>query len=153
MEQIIALISQKLPDIFASVASSAAYDFLKTRFQGKQIITIGELESALSDFLVINGIDAKADTVMNLLADQGVLQVENSNLHANKSLKISAGPNGLFVVGNNTTTSTDKTAIKAGGGAFMKGQNAAVIQGEDGSVSFHVGSNPGDGIGIYVPKK
>lgn len=47
---------------------------------------------------------------------------------------------------------SDKTAIHAGQGAYITGQNAAVRQNPDGSISFHVGSGPGDSIQFFTRK-
>lgn len=145
------LVAQAL-GVVTGAASNAAYDFLKTKFGGKTAVTAPEFQSALTEFLTVHGVTASAETVMTLLAQRGVLQVTDSRLHAKQSLEFGASGQGKFVVGNNTRTSTDKTAIEAGQGAFITGQNAAVRQNADGSVSFQVGSNPGDKIEFWTKK-
>lgn len=152
MEPFLAAVAQALPSIAAGITSNAAYDFLKSKFAGKQAIPEPEFKQAISDFLVLHGVKANAETVMTLLAERGVLQVTNANLHAKNALEFGASGNGRFVVGHNTKTSTDKTAIHAGQGAYITGQNAAVRQNPDGSISFHVGSGPGDSIQFFTKK-
>jgi hypothetical protein len=80
---------------------------------------------------------------MELLASKGVLKVTGSTLHANDKLSFGAASGANFVVGDNTRTSTDKTAIEMGHGASIAGSGAAVVQNSDGSISFHVGSADG----------
>lgn len=146
-------IASGLGNLGLGIASNAAYDFLKTKFAGRSQVTAGELQSALGEFLIVHKVNASAATVMNLLASSGYLQVTQSRLHANDALAFGANAGAKFVVGDGTRTSTDKTAIDAGRGAYITGSGAAVVQNADGSISFHVGKNPGDGMSFMVPKK
>jgi hypothetical protein len=147
---ILAAIASAIADLGLGVAGSAVYDFLKRRFAGRSAVSEAELQSAIGDFLVIHGVNAQAATVMNLLAERGVLQVTASNLYANESLTMRASSGAIFSVGHGTTTRTAKTAIQADAGAFVTGSGGAVVQNADGSVSFLVGSRQGDGIRICV---
>lgn len=133
------------------VTSDAIYDYLKSKFAGRTEITTTELQVALNDYLIIHGVTADASTIMTVLAEKGVISVTQSQLYAPDQLIVGAGPGAAFSVGDQTTTRTDNTAIKAGSGAFMSGSNAAVRQNPDGSISFHVG---GDGnVTFSTPKQ
>ena len=122
-----------------NITSDAMYDYLKSKFAGRTDITTSELQGALNDYLIMHGVKANASTIMTVLAERGVVSVTQSDLYAPSKLTIEAGPGANFIVGDQTTTRTDTTAIKAGSGAFMKGSNAAVVQNPDGSISFKVG--------------
>jgi hypothetical protein len=146
-------IADGLGNLGMGIASNAAYDFLKTRFAGRTQASVAEVEQAIGDFLVLKDVKATAATVMQLLASRGFLQVTGSRLHANDQLSFGANSGAKFVVGDNTRTSTNKTAIDAGKGAFVTGSGAAVVQNPDGSISFHVGSASKDGIQFWTTDK
>jgi len=146
-------IASGLGNLGLGVASNAAYDFLKAKFANRSQITPAELQGALDEFLVVHKVNANAATVINLLAEKGYLQVTQSHLHANDELSFGANAGATFVVGDRTQTTTAKTAIKAGQGAFIAGSGAGVVQNPDGSISFHVGSGSKDGISFMVPTK
>jgi hypothetical protein len=139
MMDILSNIASGLADLGYGIASSAAYDFLKARFSGRSEVTGAELQQAVRDFLIIKGVHARAATVMQLLASKGFLQVTGSNLHANDKLSFGALSGATFTLGNNTRTSTDKTAIEAIGNAAITGSGAGIVQNPDGSISFYVG--------------
>jgi hypothetical protein len=128
------------------ISSNAAYDFLKRRFARRKTIHADELQDAIDAFLVVHGIHATASTIMELLAGRGLLQVTESRLYAPVALSISSAGGGTFVVGDNSRTSTDRTAVQAGHGAYVVGRNAEIRQGADGSISFRVGEGSGDRI-------
>ena len=94
----------------------------------------------------------RASTVIDALARNGLLVIEGSRLHAPQAL-IFGSVSGSAIAGNNTRLSTDKTAIEAGGGAFVQTQgNAQIRQNPDGSISFHVGEGSSS-ISFHVQKK
>jgi hypothetical protein len=59
------------------VASDAIYDYLKTKFEGRTQVATTELEGALNDYLILNGVHADASTIMTLLAERGVISVHS----------------------------------------------------------------------------
>jgi hypothetical protein len=146
-------IADGLANLGLGIASNAAYDFLKKKFAGRSQVSSSELQGALNEFLIIHKVNASAATVMNLLASRGYLQVTQSKLHANDALSFGANAGANFLIGHGTTTTTSKTAIEAGHGAFITGSGGAVQQNADGSISFHVGNGPNDSISFMVPKK
>lgn len=121
------------------LATNAVYDLLKG-LVGKSADTKA-VEREIQNQINMYGISMRAETVINALAQNGFLVIQQSNLHANQEL-IFGSQQGGAVVGNNSSLTTDKTAITAGSGAFMETQgNAQVRQNSDGSISFHVGGN------------
>jgi hypothetical protein len=146
-------IASALGDLGFGIASNAAYDFLKQRFAGRTEATVAELQEAIGEYLILNGVRANAATVMQLLASKGYLQVTGSQLHAADKLSFGAASGAKFTVGHNMRTSTDKTAIEAGHGAFITGSGAGVVQNADGSISFNVGKSPSDGISVRTSGK
>jgi hypothetical protein len=59
------------------VASDAIYDYLKTKFEGRTQVATTELQGALNDYLILNGVHADASTIMTLLAERGVISVHS----------------------------------------------------------------------------
>jgi hypothetical protein len=140
-EMDLSVVASGIADICKGIAASAIFEYLKNRFGGRSEITGAELQEAIGDFLVLHGVRAEAATVMTLLASKGYIEVTGSQLHANEKLVIAAASGAKFTVGQNTRTTTEKTAIEAGHGAYMSGSGAAVVQ-NDGSISFHTGGDP-----------
>jgi hypothetical protein len=131
---VLLIVAQLMANAVTGISSNAAYDYLKQRFQNRTEVTAPELQTAIGDYLVLNGVKADAATVMNLLAQKGILAVSNSQLYAPQSLTVGAAPGAVFSIGDSTTTRTDKTAIQAGAGAYVQGSNAAIVQNPDGSI-------------------
>ena len=121
------------------IASSAAYDWLKTRFGSGQHVPREDLERELQGFLDVNGADVRAATVIDMWAAQGFLSIVGSKLYAPDSITMGAGPGASFSFGDGSKSETDKTGITAGAGARITGSNTAIRQNPDGSISFHVG--------------
>ena len=128
-----------LNQLSLGVASNAIYDYLKSvlgKNPSKQEVT-----DAIQNLINMNGIDIKADTVINALAENGFLLIENSRLHANETLVFGSVKGGA-VISNGSQLSTDKSATVIGQGAAIRTSgNAFISHNADGSVSFHVGSD------------
>ena len=87
----------------------------------------------------MHGVSVRAETVVSALAQNGLLVIERSRIHANQSL-VFGSQQGRAIFGNNSAMTTNKTAITAGAGAFIQTSGNAQIQHNlDGSISFHVG--------------
>lgn len=92
-----------------------------------------------------------AATVIDALARNGFIAIQGSHLHGPQGLAFGSTQGGA-VAGDNTRLSTDRTAIDAGAGAFVKTEgNAQIRQNQDGSISFHVGE--GDSSISFHTKK
>ena len=122
-----------------SLAASAVRDWVKDHFGEGQQVPRDELERELQAFLDVNGVKAKAATVIDLWAGKGALKVTGSSLYAPDAITMGAGKGAEFSVGDGTTTETDRTKIEIGIGASIKGSDSAVKQTPDGDITFHVG--------------
>lgn len=148
MDHILSFLSQ----LGLGVASNAVYDYLKRKFATGSVVDRATLEAEVQNIIRLSGVTMNAATVIDALARNGLLIIEGSRLHAPQAL-IFGSVHGSAIAGNNTRLSTDKTAIEAGGGAFVKTQgNAQIRQNPDGSISFHVGEGSSS-ISFHVPKQ
>ena len=148
MDPILTILSQ----IGLGVASNAVYDYLKMKFATSGAsINRSSLESELQNVITVSGATVRASTVIDALARNGFLVIEGSHLHGPQGL-IFGSVQGSTIAGNNTRLSTDKTAIDAGAGAFIKTEgNSQIRQNPDGSISFHVGEGSSS-ISFQTPK-
>lgn len=121
-----------------NIASNVFYDFIKRYFQKNPNATVTEFEKELDNFLSINGATVKASTLINAFAEKGILTINNSKLEAPLQIFIGAeeGANFSFI---NSVSKTNKTEIKVGINAEIRGGNAGISQNPDGSISFLVG--------------
>ena len=133
MEQLLTVLGQ----LGLGVATNAVYDLLKGAVGHS--VDKATLTQEVQNRINLHGVTMTAETVINALAQNGILVIELSKLHANETLTFGSQI-GSAVVGNNSVLTTNKTAIAAGSGAFMETNgNAQVRQNSDGSISFHVG--------------
>jgi hypothetical protein len=129
-----------LSNLGLNITANALYDFLKARLTGAQVPK-ASFEADLQSFLRVHGATVSAATVIDMLASRGWLSIQGSYLYAPDQITLGAAQGAQFLFGNNSTSQTRNTAIQAGAGAFIQGSNAAIVQGEDGSISFFVGSD------------
>lgn len=107
------------------------------------------LEQELESVISAHGINVKASTIVDFLADKGVIKITNSTIYAPEQISYAAKGGSVFF-GGTGKSSTDSTIISTegeGSGISIKG-NGAVKQNSDGSISFHTG--PGGEISIGV---
>lgn len=147
MDPLLTLLSQ----IGLGVASNAVYDYLKRKFaETGAAVDRPTLEAEVQNIIRLKGVTMNAATIIDALARSGFLVIEGSHLHGPLGLTFGS-VRGSAIAGNNTRLSTDRTAIDAGAGAFMKTQgNAQVRQNPDGSISFHVGEGGDDSISFHT---
>ncbi len=138
-----------LGNLGLGVATNAVYDFLKSRLLSFNPPTAEQLATELQNVIDLTGVKASAATVINALASHGIITIRQSQLHGPQGVIIGA-VNGQAFFGDNSVSSTDKTAIHANGiGTGIKIQGTgAVKQNADGSISFHTG--PDGSIGLFV---
>ena len=135
MDQILLLFSQ----LGVGLASNSIFELLKG-LAGRNV-TPDQLRQEIQNRIDLNGVNMRAETVINALSQSGFIQIRGSTLHGGQGLVFGSVVGGASM-GHNTTFSTAKTAIQAGTGAFMDTQgNAQVRQNADGSISFHTGEN------------
>jgi hypothetical protein len=143
-------ISAILRDIGVSLTASAIYDFLKSKFQGREQIECAVVERELDAYLKVHGVKAEAATVITAFADSGFLSIKDSHLFAPDAILIGAGEGARFSFGQNSSSSTSTTAIHATGNALVEGANSGMSQNADGSISFMVGNSPGSSMNFFV---
>ncbi len=102
-----------------------------------------EFETELQSFLDIHGTSIKASAVIEMMALEGWLRIEKTELHASERITIGAEHGALFEFGDDSTSSTDRTKIEAHGNAQIRGSGAAIVQKPDGSIEFYVGKRSG----------
>lgn len=128
-----------LSQLGLGLATNAIYDLLKG-LAGKSANT-QQVAQEIQNRINMYGVSMSAETVINALAQNGFLVIQQSHLHGNQGLVFGSVQGGA-VVGNNSALTTNNTAITAGTSAFMETQgNTQVRQNPDGSISFHVGEN------------
>ena len=128
-----------LSQLGLGLATNAVYDLLKS-FAGKTAET-RQFAQEVQNRINMYGVSIRAETVINALAQNGFLVIQQSHLHCNQGL-VFGSVQGSAIVGNNSKMTTKNTAITAGSGAFIETQgNAQVRQNPDGSISFHIGES------------
>ena len=126
-----------LSQIGLGVATNTVYDFLKG-IVGKQIDQ-QQLVEELQNRITMHGISVSTEAVIRALAENGLLIIDQTHLHADQSI-VFGSVQGRAVFGNNSTMTTNRTAITAGAGTFVETNgNAQIRHNEDGSITFHVG--------------
>ncbi|ODA33359.1 hypothetical protein A6X21_18875 [Planctopirus hydrillae] len=144
MDDLLSLLQQ----IGLGVACNAVYDILKRH--AAQPLPTQTLAVEIENAIRVHGVTMKAATVIDALAANGVLSIQQSKLHAPDAITFGS-IQGAAIVGNSSKLTTKNTAIEAGRGAFVQTSgNAQIRQNPDGSISFHVGENGGDSISIHT---
>ena len=141
-----------LGNLGLGLATNAVYDFLKSRMLSPNPPTVKQLAAELQNVIAMNGVQVTAATVIEALASNGIITIRQSHLHGSEGVTFGA-VNGQAFFGDNSVSSTDKTAIHAqgmGSGIKIDG-TGAVKQNPDGSISFHTG--PGGSIGFFAGPK
>lgn len=131
------ILNALLSQLGLGLATNAVYDFLKG-FAGQET-SRQKLQVEIQNRIDLHGVSMSAETVIDALASNGVLQIRQSSLHGNQSL-VFGSKGGTASFGDNSVLSTSRTAIQTGSGAFMNTHgNAQVRQNSDGSITFHIG--------------
>lgn len=130
-------LSHLLSNLGLNVASNAIYDFVRIAIQRSPESTRDSLQKELSAFLHVEGADTKAETIITFLAQRGDIVITGSRIYAKEKIEMSSAPGTKFVFGDNSSSSTAKSSIQVGHGAFIQGQGGAkIVQNSDG-ISFH----------------
>lgn len=120
------------------VGANAVYDYLKTTLAAPTPPSAQAFEAGLQNVINLSGVQMSAETVIEALAKQGIINIVGSNLHGAGGLTIgSQGGQSWF--GDDSVATTNKTAIHAigvGTGIRTTG-NAKVVQHPDGSIRFY----------------
>lgn len=126
------------------LATNAIYDLLKVT--AEKPMPKARLEAAMQDRINLHGVKMTAATVIEALASRGYLSIQGSDLYAPTALAFGSISGGA-IVGDGSVMRTDRSATVAGPGAFAETVgNAQIRHNPDGSISFHVGEEPGSHI-------
>jgi len=135
MDPVLSVLSQ----LGLGLATNGVYDLIKKL--AARPVCEQEFKNEVQNVINLNGVSMRAETVIDALARNGFLTIQQSHLYASQSLNFGSSRGGA-IVGNNSSMRTDRTAIEAGAGAFLETQgNAQVRQNPDGSISFDVGDD------------
>jgi hypothetical protein len=130
-------LSQLLINLGLNVASNAIYDIVRFALRRSPEVTHDSLQKELAAFLRVDGADIKAETIITFLAQRGDIVITGSRIYATEKIEMGSAPGTKFVFGNNSSSSTSKSSIQAGHGAFIQGQGGAkIVQNSDG-ISFY----------------
>lgn len=131
------------------LATNAVYDLLKLTVSSPA--DRSQIEKQIENQIRLHGINMKASTVIDAVAQNGFITIQGSHLYASSAMAFGSQIGGA-VFGNNSTLRTDQTAITAGSDAHMTTQGAAQVrQNPDGSISFHTG--PDGSISWHIKNK
>ena len=86
----------------------------------------------------VDGADIKAETIITFLAQRGDIVITGSRIYAAEKIEMGSALGTKFVFGYNSSSSTSKSSIQAGHGAFIQCQGGAkIVQNFDGCISFY----------------
>ncbi|MEI6135219.1 MAG: hypothetical protein WCP72_09610 [Desulfomonile sp.] len=131
-------LEQLLANLGLNIAANVIYDLLKSFAKDTREPTVQALESYLASHLSVDGANIKAAKILEFLAEKGNIVITNSSIEAAKQITMSSSPGSICVFGNNSTSSTMKTAIETKDNAQIRMQGGAkIVQDEDGSIKFY----------------
>jgi hypothetical protein len=118
------------------IISNALYDTIKRIIFNSS--SKEELIKKLKSSLHLNGVKINAASFVTIIANKGFIKIEGSKITSNSSITLGSALGGEFIIGNNSTSQTDKSSIVMNGQSFihMTG-NSKIEQTEDGSINFH----------------
>lgn len=95
----------------------------------------------LQNHLNLLGVEITAETIIEALAENGIIKIEQSQIYANESI-LFGSVKGRASIGDGSAMSTKNTSIIIGVGASIESQgNAQIRQNPDGSITFNVGKD------------
>ena len=137
---IIPIVAEFLKSVGVSVSASLITDQIKSYLADNPNPTREGLEQHLQNKIDIDGLDIRATKIVDFLAERGVINISGTKIYSEQGI-VMGTQDGQLWFGDNSASRTKNTAIEAHGqgtGIKMTG-NTAVVQHEDGSISFHVG--------------
>jgi hypothetical protein len=120
-----------------NISSSAIYDLIKVFFARNQEANRDDFESALTALLRVHNANMAAEGIISFLVNNGDILIDGSKIYSKDSIQYKSSKQAKFRVGNQTTSSTPKSFLDLGKGAFVEGQGgAAMEQDKDGNFIF-----------------
>ncbi|HCL55498.1 MAG TPA: hypothetical protein DHW82_00595 [Spirochaetia bacterium] len=130
-----------LGQIGLGVASNAVYDLIKKFSSQENKTSEVDFIKELTNVLEVNGVKMESQKIIQALAENGFLKIENSNFYAKESMEYGS-LSGSSLIGNNSSFTTDKSAVNFNNGSFMHTQGTAFIkQDEEGNIKFCMGKD------------
>lgn len=121
-----------------NLTSSFIYERVKDYFKKTDTPTIKGLKSALASSLNIDNAELNAEKIVNFLAQNGDITISGTQIYVSDSIAMASSKGTKFDFGNNSSSTTYKSSIKAGLGARIVGQGGArIVQDNDGSIKFY----------------
>jgi hypothetical protein len=118
------------------IITNALYDTIKSLIMSSN--NKEELAKKIDNALHLHNVNVNAESIITLLASNGFITIEGSNIKSNLSITMGSFNNGELLFGNNSKSETNKTSIDAGFNSFIKmSGNAKIVQHEDGSIRFY----------------
>lgn len=88
--------------------------------------------------LKVNEADIKAENIIQFLAKEGKIAITRSNIHSGNAINMQSAKGTSLLFGEGSTSSTPKTRIQVGNGAYIQANGGAgVRQNEDGSIEIY----------------
>lgn len=130
-------LEQLLFQLGINLASSFVYEKVRDYFKNGANPTVDGLKGELVSYLNIQDADIKAGKIVEFLAQKGDINISGTRVYASDSITMTSSRNTKFAFGDNSSSRTDKSSIKAGHGAQIVGQGGAKIeQDKDGNIKI-----------------
>jgi hypothetical protein len=130
-------IEELLISLGINVSSNFVYDFIGKYFVNCKNPAIIGLQNELASRLNIENANIKAEKIIQFLAQKGDITIIGSNIYASESITMHSVAGSKFVLGQNSSSKTDRSSIDVGNGAKIMGRNGAKIeQDKEGNIKF-----------------
>lgn len=117
-----------LSSLAVNITSTAICEFVKYTLSQSPNLTKKELTEKLASFLKISGAKIESEAIINFLAKNGDIEINETIVYAKGGLSIESSPKTSVTIGNDSVTKTSKSAIMYGSGAYMQAQGGAGIK-------------------------
>lgn len=130
-------IEQLLTQLGINLTSSFIYERVSGYFKKVNAPTTNGLKSVLASSLNIENAEINASRIVDFLAQNGDIRIRGTRIYACNSITTASSKSTRFDFGDNSSSITDKSSIKAGSGARIVGAGGAkIVQDDDGSIKF-----------------
>ncbi|MDH3657043.1 MAG: hypothetical protein OEM77_02795 [Nitrosopumilus sp.] len=130
-------ITDFLIQIGINTTSGVIHDILN-RFRFRNNPTTDDLREDIISSLNLQGMEIKADKIIEFLAQNGNITITGTDLSANESINMFSAKNTSLSFGDDSTSKTETTAVNAKGDSQIVAKGGAGWkQNKDGSISFY----------------
>jgi uncharacterized protein (DUF2164 family) len=129
---------QLLIQLGINVASSVIYDSLRGFAGENPNATFDQLKEYLASEISVEGADIKAEKIINFLAQNGSINIVNTDIHSNTGINYKSQEGTSIHIGGGISSTTPGTGIHVGNGASIRVSGGASIQQGDGGMTFGV---------------